>query len=133
MPIEVEDIQPPEVEVEAEPDAQVPEAMEEPAASTDPTPSAKKRGRPPGAKNKPKPKSAPAPYEPSTPKKQPPKKKQVVQYESEESSDEEPLSPPPSPSTQRKLAWQNYRQKQVDAHQARQSHYANARDKMVGF
>jgi len=53
--------------------------------------------------------------------------------ESESEQEEEEESPPPSPSTQRRSQWAAYRQKQVDAHQARQTHYMRSVDKMLGF
>ena len=58
------------------------------------------------------------------------RKPKMIVYISE--SEEEP-TPPPSPGTQRKNEWAAYRQKQVDAHQARSAHYTKALDKMLAF
>ena len=56
----------------------------------------------------------------------------VVQEESE-SEEEETENEPPSPATQRKKQWANYRRSQVEAHQARTEHYARALDKVLGY
>jgi hypothetical protein len=57
----------------------------------------------------------------------------VVESESEEEEEAAPATPPPSPSTQRRNQWVAYRQRQVDQYQARQAHYTNVIDKMLGF
>jgi hypothetical protein len=51
--------------------------------------------------------------------------------ESEEESDVESEEAPPSPATQRRSQWAQYRQRQVDAHQARVAGYTNILDKML--
>ena len=88
-------------------------------------PKAKARGRPRGSKNQPKAQIQSEDEEVIVKKK--PKK---VVYISES---EEEATPPPSPGTQRKNEWAAYRQKQVDAHQARSAHYTKALDKMLAF
>ena len=97
-------------------------------------PKGKARGRPPGSKNRPKavssiPVAAAQELEEEEEEevivKRKPKK---VVYISE--SEEEP---PPSPATQRRNEWAAYRQKQVNAHQARSAHYTKALDKMLAF
>ena len=112
-------------------------------------PKGKARGRPPGSKNRPKavssiPVAAAQELEeeslPEEEDSQPvivysrdsrqrkPKKVPQIVYISE--SEEEP---PPSPATQRRNEWAAYRQKQVNAHQARSAHYTKALDKMLAF
>ena len=128
MPIEVEDIEKGEdTQGNAQNNGQI--VQDSPGNDQD-TPekveatAPKKKGRPPGAKNKTKP-----PPPPVQTKK---RSKVVVEPESESESEEAP-TPPPSPATQRRSQWAAYRQKQVDAHQARQNHYTQALDKMLGF
>ena len=71
--------------------ADIPEPEREPSPEREPEPSpelpkAKKRGRPPGAKNKPKPEAlAPPPAEEAKPK----RRRQVIVVESSSSSEEE--------------------------------------------
>jgi hypothetical protein len=107
------------------------------SSSTEPA-APKKRGRPAGAKNKPKAKAEPAPPAPPAPaaaaptKSKTKKKAVVVESESEEEA-AAPVTPPPSPSTHRRNQWVAYRQRQVDQYQARQAHYTNVIDKMLGF
>ena len=171
MPIEVTDIvpeataapeqvvaeeaAPQEEEAPLEASAEAPEARC--AAPSAPAP--KKRGRPPGSKNKPKPpsevvseavsevvsevapaaslpkvkakpkaKPAAAPAESVRMKRAAPKRVPPPVYESE-SEEEAPLSP----MSQRRAQWAAYRQAQVDAHQARVSHYSKALDRMLAF
>ena len=97
----------------------------------DSKPKAKARGRPPGSKNRPKAQPVAAAEELEEEEeevivKRKPKKKVVYVSESEE-------EPPPSPATQRRNEWAAYRQKQVNAHQARSAHYTKALDKMLAF
>ena len=115
-------------------------AHEEPPQQEE-APAPKRRGRPPGSKNKPKQQAevqdieeAPKAKSPAEPvrMKRAVSRKVVIKEESEsESEDETP--PPPSPSTQRRELWANYRRSQVEAHQARTEHYARALDKVLGY
>ena len=57
-----------------------------------------------------------------------PKRAPPPVYESE-SEEEAPLSP----MSQRRAQWAAYRQAQVDAHQARTTHYSKALDRMLAF
>ena len=88
-------------------------------------PKAKARGRPRGSKNRSK-----APAEEEEEEVIVKRKPKKVVYISE---NEEEATPPPSPGTQRKNEWDAYRQKQVDAHQARTAHYTKSLDKMLAF
>ena len=141
MPVQIVDINPEEEAAQEEP-AQQEEApaQEEPAEEAPPP---KRRGRPPGSKNKPKPQGELQDIEEAPkPKAKPPaepvrmkravSRKVVIKEESESESEEEP-PPPPSPSAQRKELWANYRRSQVEAHQARTEHYTKALDKVLGF
>ena len=83
---------------------------------------------PPKAKAKPKAKATAAPAESVRVKRAAPKRVPPPVYESE--SEEEP---PLSPMSQRRAQWAAYRQAQVDAHQARTSHYSKALDRMLAF
>ena len=132
MPIEVEALAPEEAteatEVVTEPTlSHTPPPEEAAPRELVQRPTAKARGRPRGSKNRPK---AQAEEEEETPeelvvvKRKP--KKVVYISESEEEA-------PPSPGTQRKNEWAAYRQKQVNAHQARSAHYTKALDKMLAF
>ncbi len=58
--------------------------------------------------------------------------KRVVVQEPE-SEEEETEEEPPSPATQRKEQWANYRRSQVEAHQARTEHYTRALDRVLSF
>ena len=133
MPVQVEDIIPEEAAQEAPPQEEAQEDAQEEAI-----PAPKRRGRPPGSKNKPKPPAEEVQDIEEVPK--PPAqpvrlkravRKVVVQKESESESEDEPL--PLSPATQRKQQWAYYRRAQVEAHQARTDHYIRALDKMLGF
>ena len=139
MPVQDQDIIPADAAQEEEeaPPQEVPPQEEEA------TPAPKRRGRPPGSKNKPKPQGEVQDIEEAPkPKAKPPaepvrmkravSRKVVIKEESESESEEEP-PPPPSPSTQRKELWANYRRSQVEAHQARTEHYARALDKVLGY
>ena len=188
MPIEVSDIAPTpallesEVAEEAAPDEEgekegAPEAS---AVDVSPAPAPKKKGRPPGSKNKPKvaaqegvapPQSAPQAPEvqrgaskPEAAESAPVKKREAATrrrraaspqlpreaqaaklprearapkrapkpppvYESESEEEEAELSP----MSQRRAQWAAYRQAQVDAHQARVSHYSKALNRMLAF
>ena len=53
--------------------------------------------------------------------------------EEEDEEEEEEEASPPSPATQRKEQWANYRRAQVEAHQARTAHYTRALDRVLGF
>ena len=136
MPVQIVDINPEEAAQEETPQQEEAPAQEEPAEEAPPP---KRRGRPPGSKNKPKqpaevqdieeaPKAKPA--EPVRMKRAV-SRKVVIKEESESESEDEP--PPPSPSAQRKELWANYRRSQVEAHQARTEHYTKALDKVLGF
>ena len=134
MPIEVEDIaEPAPVTTAEESEPPVPQGSETLA------PAPKKRGRPPGSKNRPKAaEAAPVPEAPEPKPKPKPKKVKVAPppppSESEEDeSEEDEIEEPPSPGTQRKTQWAQYRQKQVDAYQTRVASYSNVLDKMLGF
>ena len=83
-------------------------------------------GRPPGSKNRPK-----APAEEEEEEVIVKRKPKKVVYISE--SEDEQVTPPPSPGTQRKNEWAAYRQKQINAHQARTAHYTKSLDKMLAF
>jgi len=104
-------------------------------ATAEEKPKGKARGRPPGSKNRPKAQPVAAEQEleeeedpqPVIVKRKPKKVPQIV-YISE--SEEEA---PPSPATQRRNEWAAYRQKQINAHQARSAHYTKALDKMLAF
>ena len=134
MPVQVVDIaQEEEAAQESAPQEDEP-AQEEPPQEEAPAP--KRKGRPPGSKNKPKQdiEEAPKAKSPAEPvrMKRAASRKVVIKEESEsESQDETP--PPPSPSTQRRELWANYRRSQVEAHQARTEHYARALDKVLGY
>ena len=109
-------------------------------------PKSKARGRPPGSKNRPKavssipvaaaqePEEVPLPEEEESQpvivysRERKPKKVPQIVYISE-SEEEAPLSP----ATQRRNEWAAYRQKQINAHQARSAHYTKALDKMLAF
>ena len=142
MPIEVEDIAEPAPTVTEEPEAPAVAAQgtkdNSPPGGPTPEPAPKKRGRPPGSKNKPKPvPEEPAPV-PEAPKTTPKTKKAKVApppppSESESEGSEEDEQDPPSPATQRKTQWAQYRQRQVDAHQQRIAGYTNILDKMLHF
>ena len=139
MPVQVEDIIPEEAAQEAPPQEEAQEDAQEEAI-----PAPKRRGRPPGSKNKPKPpagevqdieevpKAKPKPKPPAEPvrMKRAVSRKVVIREESESESEDEP---PPSPATQRKEQWANYRRAQVEAHQARTEHYTRALDSVLGF
>ena len=140
MPVQVVDINPEEEAAQEEtPQQEEAPAQEEPAEEAPPP---KRRGRPPGSKNKPKPQGELQDIEEAPkPKAKPPAElvrmkravsRKVVIKESESESEEEP-PPPPSPSAQRKELWANYRRSQVEAHQARTEHYARALDKVLGY
>ena len=144
MPVQVQDIIPEDAAQEEAPPRE--EAQEE-AQEEEAPPAPKRRGRPPGSKNKPK---APAggvedieeaPKMKPKPKAKPPaepvrmkratSRRVVIQEESE--SEESEDEPPPSPSAQRKAQWAQYRRAQVEAHQARTEHYTRALDRVLGF
>ena len=170
MPIEVSDIAPTpallesEVAEEAAPDEEgekegAPEAS---AVDVSPAPAPKKRGRPPGSKNKPKvaaqegvapPQSAPQAPEvqrgaskPEAAESAPVKKREAAKLPREAHAPKRAPKPPPvyeseseeeeaelSPMSQRRAQWAAYRQAQVDAHQARVSHYSKALNRMLAF
>ena len=142
MPVQIVDINPEEAAQEDAPaQEEAPAQQEMPAQEEAPPP--KRRGRPPGSKNKPKPQGELQDIEEAPkPKAKPPaepvrmkravSRKVVIKEESESESEEEP-PPPPSPSAQRKELWANYRRSQVEAHQARTEHYTKALDKVLGF
>ena len=150
MPIEVEDIAEPAPVATDEsqgPEGVAERPVQEPVEAEAPaqgglveqaTPAPKKRGRPPGSKNKPK-AEEPAPVlEAPKAKPKPAAKKVKVApppppSESEEDESEEDPEPPPSPATQRRAQWAHYRQRQVDAHQSRVAGYTRALDKMLHF
>ena len=140
MPVQVVDINPEEEAAQEETPQQEEAPAQEPAKEAPPP---KRRGRPPGSKNKPKPQGEVQDIEEAPkPKAKPPaepvrmkravSRKVVIKEESESESEEEP-PPPPSPSAQRKELWANYRRSQVEAHQARTEHYTKALDKVLGF
>ena len=142
MPVQVVDItQEEEAAQERTPQEEEP-AQEEPPQSEE-APAPKRRGRPPGSKNKPKqqaevqdieeaPKAkAKSPAEPVRMKRAASRK--VVIKEESESEPEDETPPPSSPSTQRRELWANYRRSQVEAHQARTEHYARALDRVLGY
>ena len=142
MPVQVVDIaQEEEAAQERTPQEDEP-AQEEPPQQEE-APAPKRRGRPPGSKNKPKqqaevqdieeaPKAkAKSPVEPVRMKRAASRK--VVIKEESESEPEDETPPPSSPSTQRRELWANYRRSQVEAHQARTEHYARALDKVLGY
>ena len=136
MPVQVEDIIPEEAAQEAPPQEEAQEDAQEEAI-----PAPKRRGRPPGSKNKPKPPAGEVQDIEEVPKPKPPaqpvrlkravSRKVVVREESESESEDEP--PPPSLATQRKEQWAYYRRAQVEAHQARTDHYIRALDRVLGF
>ena len=140
MLVQVVDItQEEEAAQERTPQEEAPAQEERPQQEEAPAP--KRRGRPPGSKNKPKQQAELRDIE-EAPKAKPPaepvrmkravSRKVVIKEESEsESEDETP--PPPSPSTHRRELWANYRRAQVEAHQARSDHYARALDKVLGY
>ena len=143
MPVQVEDIIPEEAAQEAPPQEEAQEDAQE-DAQEEAIPAPKRRGRPPGSKNKPKPpveevqdieeapKEKPKPNPPAQPvRMKRAARKVVVREESESESEDEPV--PLSPATQRKQQWAYYRRAQVEAHQARTDHYIRALDKMLGF
>ena len=139
MPIEVENIVEPAPVAMEEPEAPASVPLEGAVEQPIPEPAPKKRGQPPGSKNKPKPvpeEPAPAPEEPK-PKSKPAKKAKIAPppppSESGSEASEEDESEPPSPATQRRTQWTQYRQRQVDAHQARVTGYKNILDKMLHF
>ncbi len=141
MPVQVEDIIPAEAAPE---EAPPPEEPHEEAPQEEAPPAPKRRGRPPGSKNKPKPpagevqdieevpKAKPKPKPPAEPvrMKRAVSRKVVIREESESESEDEP---PPSPAAQRKQQWALYRRAQVEAHQARTEHYTRALDRVLGF
>ena len=139
MPVQVVDIAQEEEAAQERTPQEEEQAQEEPPQQEE-APAPKRRGRPPGSKNKPKqqaevqdieeaPKAKPA--EPVRMKRAV-SRKVVIKEESEsESEDETPL--PPSPSTQRRELWANYRRAQVEAQPARSDHYARALDKVLGY
>ena len=144
MPIEVENVV--ELAPAATEEPEVPASVPLEGAVEQPTlePAPKKRGRPPGSRNKHKPApepalDAPAPVvEAPKPKPKPATKKVKLApppppSESESEASEEDESEPPSPATQRKTQWAQYRQRQVDAHQQRITGYTNLLDKMLHF
>ena len=110
-------------------------------------PAPKRRGRPPGSKNKPKPPAGEvedieeAPRAKPKPKPKPPaepvrmkraaSRRVVIREDSESEVSED--EPPPSPAAQRKEQWAQYRRAQVEAHQARTEHYTRALDRVLGF
>ena len=132
MPIEVEAFAPEEATKEAtavaiDPTQEITSPPEE--AATEELverPKAKARGRPRGSKNRPKAQAQSEEEEEVIVKRKP---KKVVYI----SATEEEATPPPSPGTQRRNEWAAYRQKQVNAHQARSAHYTKALDKMLAF
>ena len=139
MPIEVEDIAEPAPAATEEPEAPASVPLGGPVERATPeAPAPKKRGRPPGSKNKPRvpEEPAPAPEQPKA-KPKPTKKAKIApppppsESESEGSEEDEPE--PPSPATQRRSQWAQYRQRQVDAHQARVTGYTNMLEKILHF
>ena len=141
MPVQVEDIIPAEAAPEEAPPQ---EKAQEEAPQEEAPPAPKRRGRPPGSKNKPKPpagevedieevpKAKPKPKPPAKPvrMKRAISRKVVIREEPESESEDEL---PPSPATQRKEQWANYRRAQVEAHQARTEHYTRALDRVLGY
>ena len=134
MPIEVEALAPEEATEEVIESTQdnshtpPPEEMERPTA--------KACGRPRGSKNRPK-AQAQAQAEEEEKEEAAPEELVIVKRKPKKvvyiSESEEEATPPPSPGTQRKNEWAAYRQKQVNAHQARSAHYTKALDKMLAF
>ncbi len=138
MPVQVEDITPAEAAQEETPPQ---EEVQEEVQEVEAPPAPKRRGRPPGSKNKPKqPAEVQDIEEAPKPKAKPPaepvrmkraiSRKVVVKEESKSESEDEP---PPSPSAQTKEQWANYRRSQVEAHQARTEHYTRALDRVLGY
>ena len=145
MPIEVEDIAESAPAATEGPEAPAP-AQGGPVEQATPEPAPKKRGRPPGSKNKPRDPEEPALDAPAPvveapkpkPKPKPATKKVKLApppppSESESEASEEEESQPLSPATQRRTQWAQYRQRQVDAHQHRIAGYTNLLDKMLTF
>ena len=140
MAIEVTDVlQQNVVELTSEP-SEAPESAPEPASVTEPevaeaAPEAapKRRGRPPGAKDKQPRRRVPRDeVEDIEEVPQSPKKKATrvqIAYESPESQDE--ITPPPTPRTAHRNQWRAYREQQVSHHQLRVAHYANIFDRML--
>ena len=157
MPIEVSDIlpeaTPEEVEDREEEVEEVAAPTQEEAKEETMAPAPKKRGRPPGSKNKQKPSNAVVSEvaQPEPPRPPPSAKanakakaktkggvrflrvapKRVPLEESDESWDEHCARL--SPMAQRRAQWAEYRQGQVNAHQARVSRYSKALDRMLAF
>ena len=143
MPVQIVDINPEEAAQEETPQQEeAPAQQEMPAQEEAPPP--KRRGRPPGSKNKPKPQEELQDIEEAPkPKAKPPaepvrmkravSRKVVIKEESESESELEPPPPPQSPTAQRKELWANYRRAQVEAHQARTEHCTRALDRVLGF
>ena len=143
MPVQVVDINPEEEAAQEETPQQEEAPSQEPAEEAPPP---KRKGRPPGSKNKPKqPAEVQDIEEAPKPKAKPPaepvrmkravSRKVVIKEESESESEDEPPPPPPppSPSAKRKEQWANYRRSQVEAHQARTEHYTRALDRVLGY
>ena len=141
MPVQGEDIIPADAAREEE------EAPPQEVPPQEVPPAPKRRGRPPGSKNKPKPPAGEvedieeAPRAKPKPKPKPPaepvrmkraaSRRVVIREDSESEVSED--EPPPSPAAQRKEQWAQYRRAQVEAHQARTEHYTRALDRVLGF
>ena len=123
-------------ETEAAPEAEVPVAASEPAP--------KRRGRPPGAKNKPKAPAhvVPEPAAPSTSEaseSSPPAPKRKAKAAPRrprvhvEPEAEVYTTPPPSPRTAKRLAWQEYSQRRADEHRARVDAWSTRLDRLLAY
>ena len=140
MPVQVQDIIPEDAAQEEAPPLE--EAQEE-AQEEEAPPAPKRKGRPPGSKNRPKPPAGevedieespnPKPKSPAEPvrMKRAASRRVVIREDSESEVSED--EPPPSPAAQRKEQWAQYRRAQVEAHQARTEHYTRALDRVLGF
>ena len=117
------------------PESAAPELESAPVEPEPVAPEPKRRGRPPGAKDKQPRRRVPKAEvieDIEDPPIQSPKKKAKrvqIAYESPESQDD--LTPPPTPRTAHRNQWRAYREQQVSHHQSRVAHYANIFDRML--
>ena len=135
---------PPAEAPEETPEA-APEAVPEAAPEAAPEPAPKRRGRPPGSKNKPKapaepaePPSTASTAEASEPSAPAPKRKAKAAprrprvHVEPETEVYEP-TPPPTPRTAKRMAWQEYSQRRADEHRARVDAWSARLDRLLAY
>ena len=136
-------------ETMAEPDAPPIEETAEPITET-PVPAPKRKGRPPGSKNKPKPAEMPSTEASAHICSAPPALANAVPPESKRKTKAAPrhvepteaevicsappaLTPPPTPRTAKRQAWQAYSQRRADEHRARVDAWSTRLDRLLAY